>query len=44
MADTKILLEEKDIPPHWYNVVAEPTSRPTLTRGHYAYDFGDAWG
>ncbi|MBI4757063.1 MAG: TrpB-like pyridoxal phosphate-dependent enzyme [Betaproteobacteria bacterium] len=25
-------------------VAAEPTSCPTLTRGHYAYDFGDASG
>lgn len=25
-------------------VAAEPTSCPTLTRGHYAYDFGDAVG
>ena len=23
-------------------VAVEPTSCPTLTRGHYAYDFGDA--
>jgi len=25
-------------------VAAEPTSCPTLTKGHYAYDFGDAVG
>ena len=25
-------------------VAAEPTSCPTLTKGHYAYDFGDASG
>lgn len=25
-------------------VAAEPTSCPTLTRGHYAYDFGDSVG
>ena len=25
-------------------VAAEPTSCPTLTKGHYAYDFGDATG
>ncbi|MEO5366279.1 MAG: TrpB-like pyridoxal phosphate-dependent enzyme [Magnetococcus sp. WYHC-3] len=25
-------------------IAAEPTSCPTLTRGHYAYDFGDAVG
>ncbi len=25
-------------------VAVEPTSCPTLTRGHYAYDFGDAMG
>jgi tryptophan synthase beta chain len=25
-------------------VAVEPTSCPTLTRGHYAYDFGDAVG
>jgi tryptophan synthase beta chain len=25
-------------------IAAEPTSCPTLTKGHYAYDFGDAVG
>ncbi|HNQ04207.1 MAG TPA: TrpB-like pyridoxal phosphate-dependent enzyme [Thiobacillaceae bacterium] len=29
---------------HLRLVAAEPTSCPTLTRGHYAYDFGDASG
>ncbi len=28
MTDTKILLEEKDIPTHWYNVVADMPNRP----------------
>jgi pyridoxal-phosphate dependent TrpB-like enzyme len=28
MSDTKILLEEKDIPTHWYNVVADMPNKP----------------
>jgi tryptophan synthase beta chain len=33
MADTKILLEEKDIPTHWYNVVADMPNRPAPPLG-----------
>ncbi|MEW6131673.1 MAG: TrpB-like pyridoxal phosphate-dependent enzyme [Pseudomonadota bacterium] len=33
MADTKILLEEKDIPTHWYNVVADMPNPPAPPLG-----------
>jgi tryptophan synthase beta chain len=33
MADTKILLEEKDIPTHWYNVVADMPNHPAPPLG-----------
>ncbi len=33
MSDTKILLEEKDIPTHWYNVVADMPNRPAPPLG-----------
>jgi tryptophan synthase beta chain len=33
MAATKILLEEKDIPTHWYNVVADMPNRPAPPLG-----------
>jgi tryptophan synthase beta chain len=33
MTDTKILLEEKDIPTHWYNVVADMPNRPAPPLG-----------
>jgi pyridoxal-phosphate dependent TrpB-like enzyme len=33
MSDTKILLEEKDIPTHWYNVVADMPNKPSPPLG-----------
>ncbi len=33
MPDTKILLEEKDIPTHWYNVVADMPNKPSPPLG-----------
>jgi tryptophan synthase beta chain len=33
MTETKILLEEKDIPTHWYNVVADMPNRPAPPLG-----------
>ncbi len=33
MSDTKILLEEKDIPTHWYNVVADMPNPPAPPLG-----------
>ncbi|HEX8980363.1 MAG TPA: TrpB-like pyridoxal phosphate-dependent enzyme [Parasulfuritortus sp.] len=33
MPDTKILLEEKDIPTHWYNVVADMPNKPAPPLG-----------
>jgi pyridoxal-phosphate dependent TrpB-like enzyme len=33
MTDTKILLEEKDIPTHWYNVVADMPNPPAPSLG-----------
>ena len=33
MSDTKILLEEKDIPTHWYNVVADMPRPPAPSLG-----------
>lgn len=33
MADTKILLEEKDIPTHWYNIVADLPNPPAPPLG-----------
>ncbi|CAK0765852.1 Tryptophan synthase beta chain 2 [Gammaproteobacteria bacterium] len=33
MPDTKILLEEKDIPTHWYNIVADMPNKPAPPLG-----------
>ncbi|NTV95998.1 MAG: TrpB-like pyridoxal phosphate-dependent enzyme [Thiobacillus sp.] len=33
MPDTKILLEERDIPTHWYNVVADMPNKPSPPLG-----------
>ncbi|HKJ76783.1 MAG TPA: TrpB-like pyridoxal-phosphate dependent enzyme, partial [Gammaproteobacteria bacterium] len=33
MADTKILLEESELPTHWYNVIADMPNPPTPVLG-----------